>query len=84
MALIVKSSIDILPWTEMEKQKLIEEKEEFLSKKEIEQGKEVKNEAKNEVKNEAKNETPKQKEEKNKNTAKKSTEKEDKKKEVNE
>ena len=34
MALIVKSSIDILPWTELEKQKLIEEKKEFLNKKE--------------------------------------------------
>lgn len=29
MALIVKSSIDILPWTELEKQKLIEEKRNF-------------------------------------------------------
>lgn len=34
MALIVKSSIDILPWTEMEKQKLIEDKKEFLNKDE--------------------------------------------------
>lgn len=33
MALIVKSSIDILPWTEIEKQKLIEDKKDFLSKK---------------------------------------------------
>ena len=33
MALIVKSSIEILPWTELEKQKLIEEKKEFLDKK---------------------------------------------------
>lgn len=84
MALIVKSSIDILPWTEMEKQKLIEEKEKFLNKN-------VK-ETKNETKNEVKNEVSSQKNEKvnNKNNAKNSTEnlkaieKEDKKKEVNE
>ena len=40
MALIVKSSIDILPWTELEKQKLIEEKKEFLNKKEEKEEKE--------------------------------------------
>ena len=33
MALIVKSSIDILPWTEVEKQKLIEEKKEQESRR---------------------------------------------------
>lgn len=79
MALIVKSSIDILPWTEIEKQKLIEEKEEFLNKKA------------NEQKDEIKIETPKQKEEKenakkevkNSIESKKTIEKQDKKKEVN-
>ena len=49
MALIVKSSIDILPWTEIEKQKLIEDKKEFLNKNEeikevpIEKAKELNN-----------------------------------------
>jgi hypothetical protein len=79
MALIVKSSIDILPWTEIEKQKSIEEKEEFLNKKA------------NEQKDEIKTETPKQKEEKenakkeikNSTESKKTIEKQDKKKEVN-
>lgn len=81
MALIVKSSIDILPWTEMEKQKLIEEKEEFLSKKEKEQ--------KNANEIETKNEIPKVKVESTKNETKNSKEnaktigKQDKKKEVN-
>ena len=33
MPYIVKSSLDILPWNEVEKQKLIEEKKEFLNNK---------------------------------------------------
>ena len=44
MALIVKSSIDILPWTEIEKQKLIENKQEFLNKKAEKENIEVKEE----------------------------------------
>ena len=44
MALIVKSSIDILPWTEIEKQKLIEDKKDFLSKKAEKETVEVKKE----------------------------------------
>ena len=72
MALIVKSSIDILPWTEVEKQKLIEEKKEFLSKKVEEKQKEDKKEEKKENKNSSENA---------KNTEKKQL-KDDKKKEV--
>lgn len=77
MALIVKSSIDILPWTEVEKQKLIEDKKEFLNKKndKVENKKEEeKVEEKKELKNSENNEKPKEKEVK--------TLKEDKKKEV--
>jgi hypothetical protein len=48
MALIVKSSIDILPWTEIEKQKLIEDKKDFLSKKAEKETVEVKEEVKKE------------------------------------
>lgn len=77
MALIVKSSIDILPWTEVEKQKLIEDKKEFLNKKndKVENKKEEeKVEEKKEFKNSENNEKNKEKEVK--------TLKEDKKKEV--
>lgn len=77
MALIVKSSIDILPWTEVEKQKLIEDKKEFLNKKndKVENKKEEeKVEEKKELKNSENNEKIKEKEVK--------TLKEDKKKEV--
>ena len=77
MALIVKSSIDILPWTEVEKQKLIEDKKEFLNKKndKVENKKEEeKVEEKKELKNSENNEKTKEKEVK--------TLKEDKKKEV--
>lgn len=75
--LIVKSSIDILPWTEVEKQKLIEEKKEFLDKKndKAENRKiEEKAENKKELKNSESDEKAKEKETK--------TLKEDKKKEV--
>ena len=78
MALIVKSSIDILPWTEIEKQKLIEEKKEFLNKNENEVEKVEKVEEKKKEKKETKNSS-----ENAKNTEKKQL-KEDKKKEVNE
>ena len=77
MALIVKSSIDILPWTEVEKQKLIEEKKEFLDKKndKVENKKvEEKAENKKELENSESDEKAKEKETK--------TLKEDKKKEV--
>ena len=77
MALIVKSSIDILPWTEVEKQKLIEDKKEFLNKKndKVENKKEEeKVEEKKELKNSENNEKIKEKEV--------NTLKEDKKKEV--
>lgn len=74
MALIVKSSIDILPWTEMEKQKLIEEKKEFLGKKNDKKEDKKVEENKKELKNSEGNEKNKEKEAK--------TLKEDKKKEV--
>jgi len=60
MALIVKSSIDILPWTEMEKQKLIEEKKEFLNKNENKAEKTEKVEEKKTEKKETKNSSNKQ------------------------
>ena len=60
MALIVKSSIDILPWTEMEKQKLIEEKKEFLNKNENKVEKAEKVEEKKTEKKETKNSSNKQ------------------------
>lgn len=60
MALIVKSSIDILPWTEMEKQKLIEEKKEFLNKNENKAEKIEKVEEKKTEKKETKNSSNKQ------------------------
>lgn len=76
MALIVKSSIDILPWTEMEKQKLIEEKKEFLNKNENKVEKTEKVEEKKTEKKETKNSS-----ENAKNTENKQL-KDDKKKEV--
>lgn len=60
MALIVKSSIDILPWTEVEKQKLIEEKKEFLNKNENKVEKTEKVEEKKTEKKETKNSSNKQ------------------------
>ena len=35
MPYIVKSTLDILPWNEVEKQKLIKEKEEYLKKETV-------------------------------------------------
>lgn len=80
MALIVKSSIDILPWTEIEKQKLIENKQEFLNKKAEKENIEVKEEVKKEVKEEVEETEVAEENKKVKN----STDKKQKKKEVSE
>lgn len=81
MALIVKSSIDILPWTEIEKQKLIKDKQEFLNKKAEKENIEVKEEVKEEATEITEAEEVKEEEDKK---VKNSTDKKQNKKEVKE
>ena len=52
MPYIVKSTLDILPWNEVEKQKLIKEKEEYLKKEPVIVEEEVKETETNETETE--------------------------------